>query len=852
MSNSQKKIDKKQRIYQVAKEFHLSNEELICFLKENKYRVRNHMSPISEKMYEFICSYFEQEETQAPIVSDYKKKLEEKKIEEEARKQAIQQEINDIIERSKGPVIPISKKKRKEIIPVEKKIEEIKEVKSEVKDIKKKEEKKKEAVLIDEKKISAEKETEKVKKKHKRHLKRIPAGLKKKIAAAEEDKKKKAEKDDVRKREIDKDKKDRGFKKKKKRGRKRKTVQIDEREIEASIKQTLAKMSDPTKKKRYKKERKVEDEEVQEKNILTTTEFATVAELSNLMEVESSEIITSCMSLGIMVTINQRLDSDTITMVADEFDYEVQFETEYGEDSVEQTEEEEEDISLLKERPPVVTVMGHVDHGKTSLLDYIRQTNVIADESGGITQHIGAYEIEINSKKIIFLDTPGHAAFTAMRARGAQITDIVILVVAADDGVMPQTVEAINHAKAAGDSGVPIIVAINKIDKSGANADNIRKQMSEHDVLVEEWGGKVQSVELSAKTGQGIDKLVEKILLEAEMLELKANPKAKPKGVVIEAKMTKGKGIVSTLLIQKGTLKVGDIFVAGQFNGRVRAMLNEKNKKIKEAGPSIPVQVLGFTGAPQAGDSFVVVDSEQEAKEICQKRQQLKREQNFRQVRRITLDQISKQIAEGKLRELSIIIKGDVDGSVEAIADALMALSTDEVGVLIVHKAVGIIVESDILLAQTSNAVIIGFHVSLNPKARDLAKEENVDIRQYEVIYDIVNDVTLALSGLLEPERNEENIGRVEVREVFKSSRTGVIAGCYILEGKVKRNDLVRLIRDGDMLYDGKISSLKRFKDDVKEVTSGYECGIVLDNYDDVIEGDQMELYKIVETARSL
>ncbi|MFO7891519.1 MAG: translation initiation factor IF-2 [bacterium] len=615
-------------------------------------------------------------------------------------------------------------------------------------------------------------------------------------------------------------------------------------------------MSDTPKKRKYKKKKKTgQEEEISEKKILKTTEFATVSELANLIDVDPGEIISVCMSLGILVTINQRLDRDTILMVADEFGYDVDFETEYGEDKVELLEEEEEEVEdaeHLEERPPVVTIMGHVDHGKTSLLDHIRQSNVTTGESGGITQHIGAYEINYKKRKIVFLDTPGHEAFTAMRARGAKVTDIVVLLIAADDGVMPQTVEAINHARAAGESGVPIIVAINKIDRPDANPGEVRKQLSEHNILVEEWGGKVQDAEISAKTGQGVDHLLEKILLEAEMLELKANPKVKPKGVIIEAEMIKGKGVVSTVLINKGTLKVGDIFVAGQYNGRVRALYDENNKKVKKAWPSKPVQVIGFTGVPQAGDSFVVVDSEQEAKRICNKRQQLRREQNFRQIRRTTLDQISKEISEGKLRELSLLIKGDVDGSVEAIADSLMALSTDEVGVKIVHKGVGAIVESDVLLAETSNAVIIGFNVTINDKARELSREENVDIRRYEVIYDIVNDVKLALSGLLEPERNEENIGSAEIRKIYKSSKTGLIAGCYMLDGKAKRGSLVRLIRDQDVIYEGKVDSLKRFNDDVKEVDSGYECGIVLDNCDDIQEGDTMEFYKIVEKARTL
>ena len=858
MSKSKKK---KERIYRVAKEFHLSNEELIDFLKSHNFRVRNQMSQVTDEMYELIKSHFAQEKTeQAPKESDFKRKIEEKKIEEEARKQAIRQEIDDVIQRSKADIdIEEKKEKEKGRKKEEKREKELEpsltETEEDVKAGKKKGSRKveqeKQKPLTKKKVETKEEEKKEEVQKPKRHLKRRPVKKKKKPEFKKEVEvtAKKSGKKEPEKSISEKEKK-----KKVKGRKKKKTPRRDKKEIEASIKKTFAKMSDTPKKRKYKKKKKTEqEEEASERKVIKTTEFATVSELANLIDVDPGEIIAVCMSLGIMVTINQRLDRDTILMVADEFDYDVEFETEYGEDKVELLEEEEEeDTELLEERPPVVTIMGHVDHGKTSLLDYIRKSSVITDESGGITQHIGAYEITHKKKKIVFLDTPGHEAFTAMRARGAKVTDIVVLIVAADDGVMPQTVEAINHARAAGDSGVPIIVAINKIDRPDANPNEVRKQLSEHNILVEEWGGKIQDAEISAKTGDGVNQLLEKILLEAEMLELKANPKTKPRGVIIEAKMIKGKGVVSTILVNKGTLKVGDIFVAGQFNGRVRALYNENNKKVKKAGPSKPVQVLGFTGVPQAGDSFVVVDSEQEAKRICNKRQQLRREQSFRQVKRTTLDQISKEISEGKIKELSLLIKGDVDGSVEAIADSLMALSTDEVGVKIVHKGVGTIVESDVLLAETSNAVIIGFQVDINVKAREVAREENVDIRRYDVIYDIVNDVKLALSGLLEPERNEEIIGSAEIRKIYKSSKTGLIAGCYMIDGKAQRGSLVRLIRDQDVVYEGKVDSLKRFQNDVKEVDSGYECGIVLDNCDDIQEGDTMEFYKIVEKARTL
>jgi translation initiation factor IF-2 len=636
---------------------------------------------------------------------------------------------------------------------------------------------------------------------------------------------------------------------KKKKKKRSKTV-IDQQEIDKNIKETLDRMGQITHRKRYRKEKTEEGEEIVEDNLIKTPEFITVAELAHLMEVEPSEVIKACMSLGLLVSINQRLDRETILMVADEFEFEVHFLTEFGEEHGEAAvEEEEDDLSTLLPRPPVVTIMGHVDHGKTSLLDYIRSSNIIAGEAGGITQHIGAYEVAVGEKKITFLDTPGHEAFTAMRARGAQATDIVVLVVAADDNVMPQTVEAINHAKAA---GVPIIVAINKMDKPGANADMIKTKLSDHNVLVENWGGKVQCAEVSAKTGAGIDRLLDLILLEAEVLELKANPGRKAKAVLIEARLDRGKGVVGTVLVQKGTLRKGDLFVAGQYWGRVRAMFDERGKAIEEAPPSTPVQILGFNGMPQAGDVFVVMDNEQEARETALKRQQLKREQTVRQVRRITLDQISKRIAEGEVKELSVIIKADMDGSVEALSGTLMELGTEDVTVRIIHKGVGAISESDVLLAEASQAVIIGFHVSPNVQAKELAQRENVDIRLYKIIYNVVEDIKKALSGLLEPEKSEELLGTVEIREMFKASRVGNIAGCYVLTGKVVRNNLIRIKRDGQVLFEGKLSTLKRFKEDVREVTAGFECGITVDGFNQIEVGDIIEAYQVVETARTI
>jgi len=864
-----KNKSKKKRIYQVAKEFHISNEALIEFLTEQGFKIRNHMAPLTKAMLDLVENQFQRHEEEPVKETDFRKKLQEKKEEEEARKEAIRHEIDEILELSKTNYIDTLRKKPAKKKKAEEKEAAVEEEKKPVKSvgrvlgkIKLDTEKKKEKTATEEKtvqekdkKAAESEDKKKSREKPKRHLKRRPPGGKKKIDLKEaliselKEDAKEALGGVKGKGETVGEKTERGKKKKKRRKRKKQAVQIDEKEIEASIKETLAKMGDSTRKKKHKKEKQVEEVEVDDTTTIQTTEFVSVAELANLINVEPSEIIAACLSLGLMVSINQRLDRDTILMVADEFGYDVKFLTEYGEDQLEAEEEEEDDPASLAPRAPVVTIMGHVDHGKTSLLDYIRESNIIAGEAGGITQHIGAYEVSFKDKMISFLDTPGHEAFTAMRARGAQVTDIVVLVVAADDSVMPQTIEAINHSRAA---NVPIVVAINKIDKPNANIDNVKKQLSEHNVLVEAWGGKVQSAEVSAKTGEGVDHLLEMILLETEILELKANPDCKAKAVIIETKLDKGRGIVGTVLVQKGTLRIGDPFVAGQFHGRVRAMFDERNHKVKVAPPSTPVQLLGFTGMPQAGDQLVVVESEQEAREIAVKRQQLKREQSFRQIRRLTLDQISKRIAEGEVKELSVIIKADVDGSVEALSDSLMELGNEDVSVKIIHKGVGVITESDVLLAEASQAVIIGFHVSPTSKASDLAQKENIDIRLYKVIYDVVNDVKLALSGLLEPEISEEVIGSIEIREIFKASKIGKIAGCYVLTGKIVRNCHVRLIRNDEVIYTGKISNLKRFKDDVKEVAAGFECGITLDDFDDIQENDIIEAYQVIETARTL
>lgn len=656
------------------------------------------------------------------------------------------------------------------------------------------------------------------------------------------------------------DKKSRGGHKDfKGRGKKKEAKpELTEEQIQKQIKETLARLASPGKSKASKHRRHKRDHVLQntqeemerqeaEKSVLKVTEFVTANDLSSLMEVGVTEIIKTCMQLGMFVSINQRLDAETIVLVAEEFGYKVEF---VGVDDSEnlEVEEEEDDPSLLIERAPIVTVMGHVDHGKTKLLDYIRHANVVAGEAGGITQHIGAYEVKTESgKKITFLDTPGHEAFTAMRARGAKVTDIAIIVIAADDSVMPQTKEAINHAQAA---GVPIVFAFNKMDKQGASADKIREQLSTMNILVEEWGGKYQSQEISALKGQGIDDLLEKVLLEAEMLELKANPDKVAKGTVIESTLDKGRGYVTTILVQDGSLSKGDIMLAGPIYGKVRAMTNEHNKPITKAGPSTPVVLLGLSSAAQSGDIFNVMSDEKEAKNLASKRQQLLREQNLRTQRHITLDEIGRRIAIGDFKELNVIVKGDVDGSVEALSDALLKLSTEEVQVNVIHKAVGAITETDVTLASASNAIIIGFQVRPVPQARKVAEKEQIDIRLYSVIYKATEELKLAIKGMLSPVMEEKIVCNIEVRETFRITKVGTIAGCYVLDGKINRNTNVRLIRDGIVVYTGKLGSLKRFKDDVKEVAAGYECGLNIDNFNDIKVGDIVEGYEIVEVAR--
>ncbi len=876
------KKTKKLRLYKFAAEYNLSTETLLEFLRGKKYKVKSHMSVLTEEMIEDIRTEFkkdiEKAEKHYRKISEFHKINEDKEeVEEQTVEPVKEEKVTKVVEPEQPETVQpeeqagepgiekteeISEPEKVEEHPAEAPKEEVPEI---FETDAEKELKNKKAGLKIVGKIDLEKPKAKTKKSKKSAAKekapeesdkasKTPAVTEVPVTG-KEGKKKKKKVLKAKKKALAIDSEEQRKSKRKKKVRK---FEIDKKEVDRAIKQTLLSMEETaageraSARKKKRKEKKViqeiiEEQKQAEKNKIHVTEFIAVNELANIMKVPVNEVIQKCISLGLMVTMNQRLDVETITLVADEFGFEVVFEEEYA---IEKLADEEDPPEKLKPRPPVVTIMGHVDHGKTSLLDFIRKTNVVAGEAGGITQHIGAYKVKVDGdKSITFLDTPGHEAFTAMRARGARVTDIVILIVAADDAVMPQTVEAINHAQAA---DVPIIVAINKIDKPNANVEKIKQQLAERNVLVEDWGGKYQVVEISAKTGQNVDLLLEKILLEAELLELKANYDRKARGAIIETQMEKGRGITSTVLIQKGTLRIGDIFVAGDEYGRVRAMFDERNKKIKEATPSTPVLVLGFEGAPQAGDVFVVMDTERQAREIANKRQQLKREQAQRQVNLVTLDEIASQISEGVVQELPLIVKGDVDGSVEALSDSLMKLSNKEVKVTVIHKGVGAISESDVLLAAASKAIIVGFHVRPHTNARKLAENEKVDIRLYNVIYDCVNEVKSALEGMLNPIVSEELTATVEVREIFKVPKIGTVAGCYVQNGKITRNQKIRLFRDGVAIYEGQLASLKRFKDDVKEVDAGYECGLSIANFNDIKVGDIIESYKIVETKKTL
>jgi translation initiation factor IF-2 len=903
------------RIYQIAKELNISSDELVSFLQKQGFsEVKNLMALVDDKMLEVINKHYKHEkelaerqrkkretfekatkveEPEVGVVESGKVEIveagEEKKetvvevaqVEEVTQESDLVQEIAPVVEQEIKQEVKTEEEVKTEI--AETPVLEEKQEKVEQRPVEELEQKKHEPteglVYVDmgeekRKKRGEDRFERKGRRERDRRRRKFREERKRVVETRKEEKETKevvhapeveVKKEETRKKKQAKEKEERrkafefeGEIKKPIKKAKRSRIELDEDEILRRIDQTLAEIEDSGPdireiiKKRKKKERQEKEEKKieqieREKKKIKVAEFITVNELANIIGVPASEIIKKCLNLGLVVSINQRLDFDTITLIASDYGFEVERAEEYLEDIIEEEPDRPED---LEPRPPVVTIMGHVDHGKTTLLDYIRQGNIVAGEAGGITQHIGAYQVTLpNGKQITFIDTPGHEAFTAMRARGAQVTDIVVLVVAADDAVMPQTVEAINHALAA---NVPIIVAINKIDKPEANPDKIKQQLAERGILVEDWGGKYQCVEISAKYGKNVDLLLEKILLEAEIMDLKANPKKKARGVVIESKLDKGRGPIGTVLVQNGTLKIGDPFVAGTTFGRVRAMFDERGNRVEVAKPSTPVQVIGFDNLPEAGDSFVVVEDEKTAREIANRRSQLKREQRFRQLRAVSLDKLSEQIKEGKVKELPIIIKADVNGSVEALSDSLMKLSNEEVKVRIIHRAVGAISESDVLLAQASGAIIIGFNVRPTSAAKKLAESENVEIRLYNIIYNVINDVKSALEGMLEPEKREEILGTAEVRETFKIAKVGTVAGCFVTEGKILRNARARLIRNGIVIYDGKIASLKRFKDDVKEVEAGLECGIALENYNDIKVGDIIEAYNILEVKRKL
>ncbi|MBN1292621.1 MAG: translation initiation factor IF-2 [Candidatus Latescibacteria bacterium] len=759
----------KKRVYQVAKEYHISSEALILMLREMKFEIKSHMSVIDEKMYANIKKQFEKQHDAA--VKDIQKK---KQISEAINK------------RTGGEEIPPSLSKRKK--------------------------KKKKTIKQDSKQSQEEAAIEKLK------------ALKKKEHPLEK-----------------KSKKSRKHRKK-----------IDQVAVQQSYKKTMASISSDTRSK--SKKSRVKSTEIEEthddRNTVKVSEFVSLSELATQMGVPVNSLVAKCMDLGMMVSINQRIEMNTIELLAEEFGFKVEQLGEYAEDILHAREIEEDDENNVFPRPPVVTVMGHVDHGKTSLLDFIRKSHVADGESGGITQHIGAYSVAFpNGQKISFIDTPGHHAFTSMRARGAQVTDIVILIVAADDSVMPQTIEAINHAKAA---EVPIIVAINKIDLPTADPEKIKGDLARHNILVEDWGGTYQCQEISAKKGINIDKLLEKILLEAEMLELTANPFKKASGVIIDSKLDKGRGAVATVLVQSGTMEIGEPFIAGMIQGRIRAMFDEYGVQVCAAGPSIPVQIFGMDGVPKAGDKLYTFDNDAEAKSIVQKRRLMKREQDFRRLKRVTLTDIYDKIKDGEIKDLNLIIKADVDGSVEALCDSLTQITHEEVRVKVIHQGVGGINENDVLLAAASGAIIIGFHVRPAPAAKALAESENVDIKLYEIIYEVIDDVKKALSGLLKPVITEKVMGTAEVRTVFKVPRIGNIAGCYVTNGIVKRSAKLRLIRDNIEIFSSKISSLKRFKEDVSEVTQGYECGIGVESFNDIKVGDNIEMIEVLEEARRL
>jgi len=836
------------RLNKVLRELNISIDRVADFLESKGHTIEKRpTTKISRDLYSLLCDEFQ---------IDADKKIASKEVVEAKNKE--KEELREKQERQQEDSI----KSQSEIIKASSKVVQFKKL-GKI-DLEPKKETEKAKTPEETSSVAKEKETQKstpenIENVKKDNYKKL-SGLKstgetidlnqfKKTESSESTPKSKKRRRRIVSKQDDSNQNNTSFKAKQKERFKRPTKEEpSEEEVQQQIKETLEKLQGKSSKgkaakyrrdKRDQHKQKSEEELAaleEESKILKVTEFVTASEIATMMDVSPTEIISACMTLGMMVTLNQRLDAETLSIVAEEFGYKVEFVTAEIEEENIEVEDSPQD---LEHRPPIVTVMGHVDHGKTSLLDYIRKENVIAGESGGITQHIGAYGVELqDGQKITFLDTPGHEAFTAMRARGAQVTDLAIIVVAADDDIMPQTKEAISHAQAA---SVPIVFAINKIDKPNSNPDKIKEGLSNMNLLVEDWGGKIQSHDISALKGDGVNELLEKVLLEAELLELKANPNKDASGTVVEAFLDKGRGYVSTILVQTGTLKIGDFVLAGKNSGKVKAMHDERGNEVKEAGPSTPISILGLDGAPQAGDKFSVFSDEREAKQIANKRTQLQREQTVRTQKHITLDEIGRRIALGEFKELNIILKGDVDGSVEALTDSLQKLSTEEIQVNIIHKAVGAITESDVLLASASDAIVVGFNVRPMGNARQIADKEQIDIRTYSIIYDAINDVKDAMEGMLSPDFKEEITGLCEIRETFKISKIGTIAGCMVTKGKIVRNSEIRLIREGVVIFTGSLSSLKRFKDDAKEVTKGYDCGLQVKDYNDIKVGDEIE-----------
>ena len=867
------------RLSKVAREFNVGIQTLVEFLASNNVEIEsNPNTKIDAETYQILLGEFQSE----------------KSAKEESKKVSIGTEKETItLDQVKEPAAEVKEEPKEEAPKVEEKKEDVKsddepKVLGKIdlgklnlktrpdkkKPAAKEEPKKKEEVKQEAKKEDVKEEKPKAPEEIATKYEKLDAPKvlgkielpkeKKPVASSSkgnDNTNKKKRKRITRKVDVDSNaqKKQGGFKGKKKGGRVEKKPELTEQEIQDQIKETLARLTGGGKSKgaKHRKEKRIAASEQKEadleleaieKKTLKVTEFVTVSELASMMDIGVNDIIGACMSLGMFVSINQRLDAETLSIIAEEHGFTVEF--------VSATEDNEIDLDVedaaedLQDRAAIVTVMGHVDHGKTSLLDYVRKANVTDGEAGGITQHIGAYSVNVgDDKKLTFLDTPGHEAFTAMRARGAQITDVVIIVIAADDSVMPQTKEAINHAQAA---GVPMVFAFNKIDKPGANADKVREELSGMNILVEDWGGKYQAQEISAKSGQGIDELLEKVILEAELLELKANPSKNGVGTVIESELDKGRGYVSTILVQGGTAKVGDIILGGCYSGRIKAMFDDKGHNVKEAGPSIPVSILGLSGAPSAGDRFHIMDDEKEARGIAERRLQLQREQGVRTQKHITLDEIGRRLAIGDFKELNVIIKGDVDGSIEALSDSLQKLSNEQIEVNVIHKSVGQISESDVMLAAASDAIIVGFQVRPSQNARKIAEKEQIDIRLYSIIYDAIEEIKDAMEGMLAAKIEEQIVATVEIREIFKVSKVGTIAGCMVQEGKINRNSKVRLIREGIVIYTGELGSLKRFKDDAKEVAKGYECGLNIANYNDIKIGDIVEAYEEVEVKQKL